>query len=286
MTARTRSKRAAKPERRKRAPVPKERRCNELGGKEWLQYSLSVWSDLRRSAEEQRLKHPAMFPVALVERLLRAYLRPDARVVLDPFLGSGSTLVAACQAGRDGIGFELSTDYVQLAEKRLTAACDENPSGSFEIRQGDARTLVGQLSPGSIDLCVTSPPYWNILNQKRTADAKDQRHYGNHAGDLGTLASYSEFVTALGEIFAGVLVALKPGAYCCINVMDLRKQATFFPLHADLARELSARGYIFDDLIVWHRGAEYNNLRPLGYPYTFRINKVHEYIVILRKPLT
>ena len=45
------------------------------------------------------------------------------------------------------------------------------------------------------------------------------------------------------------------------------------------------RGFIFDDLVIWNRGQEYNNLRPLGYPYTFRINKIHEFIVILRKPL-
>src|SRR5204862_4547290 len=125
---------------------------------------------------------------------------------------------------------------------------------------------------------------WHILNQQRTADAKAKRHYGNLAGDLGTVASYPEFVRELGSIFAGVLTALRSGCYCCINVMDLRKKDCFYPLHADLARELVDRGFIFDDLVIWNRGAEYNNLRPLGYPYTFRINKVHEYVVILRKP--
>jgi len=97
--------------------------------------------------------------------------------------------------------------------------------------------------------------------------------------------SYEAFVRQLGDVFAEVFTALKPGAYCCVNVMDLRKQARFYPLHSDLARELETRGFIFDDLVVWNRGQEYNNLRPLGYPYTFRINKIHEFIVILRKPI-
>jgi DNA modification methylase len=269
---------------RPRRRVAAEKRCNSLDGTKWLQFSISVWSDIRKSTEELRLKHPAMFPVALVDRLMQTFLRPDGRVVLDPFMGSGSTLVGAREAGKHGIGFELSPEYIELARRRLERTSFDGKSGSFEIRQGDARQLVETLAADSVDLCVTSPPYWNILNQDRTADSKATRHYGNLRGDLGTIASYDEFLDLLGDIFVGVLRALRPGAYCCVNVMDLRKQDRFFPLHSDLARELAVRGFVFDDLIIWNRGQEYNNLRPLGYPYTFRINKVHEYVVILRKP--
>lgn len=268
----------------RRRPVPPEKRCNQLDGATWLRHSLSVWSDIRKSADELRLGHPALFPAALVERLMQAFLRPDADVVLDPFMGSGSTLVAARAAGKHGIGFDLSPEFIELAQRRLQRQEPPANGGSFDIRQGDARSLVAKLAPASVDLCITSPPYWNILNQSRTADYKQKRHYGNLAGDLGTVASYEEFVRELGEVFAGVLRALKPGCYCCVNVMDLRKQSRFFPLHSDLAGELVERGFIYDDLIVWHRGQEYNNLRPLGYPYRFRINKIHEYVVICRKP--
>jgi hypothetical protein len=73
-----------------------------------------------------------------------------------------------------------------------------------------------------------------------------------------------------------------------VNVMDLRKQSQFYPLHSDLAARLSEAGrerrFIYDDLIVWDRRADYNNLRPLGYPAVFRINKVHEFLLIFRKP--
>ncbi len=65
--------------------------------------------------------------------------------------------------------------------------------------------------------------------------------------------------------------------------MDIRKKSNFFPLHMDLAIELKQRGYIFDDIIIWDRQSDYNNMRPLGYPYKFRINKVHEYILIFAK---
>src|SRR5262249_35722157 len=98
-------------------PRKTPRRANRLDGKRWLQNSISVWSDIRKTAEETRLKHPAMFPVHLVERLIETFLPPEGRVVLDPFSGSGSTLVAAARMGKQGIGLELSPEYVQLSRR-------------------------------------------------------------------------------------------------------------------------------------------------------------------------
>lgn len=256
-------------------------RCNSLDGRQWLQNSISVWSDVGRTADERKLKHPAMFPGGLVERLIQSFLRPDGRIVLDPFSGSGSTVVAAERLGLQGIGLELSAEYVSMSQQRLR---EINAQPRSTIHQAPAARLTELVASESVDLCITSPPYWNILNQKRTADYKSVRHYGNLEDDLGTIEDYSTFLSALTAVFQDVLTVLKPGAYCCVVVMDLRKKDRFFPFHSDLARELNEAGYIFDDLIIWNRQSEYNNLRPLGYPAVFRINKVHEFIVILRKP--
>lgn len=68
--------------------------------------------------------------------------------------------------------------------------------------------------------------------------------------------------------------------------MDLRKKDRFYPFHADLSARLVETGFILDDTIIWDRGHEYNNLRPLGYPSVFRVNKVHEFILIFRRPDT
>ena len=139
-------------------------------------------------------------------------------------------------------------------------------------------------NPTQSTVCITSPPYWNILNQRRTADGKDTRHYGNLPNDLGTIDSYVLFLDAMERVFRDVFRALKPGAYCCVVVMDLRKKDQFFPFHHDIAVRLQNVGFKYDDLIIWNRGAEYNNLRPLGFPSVFRVNKVHEFIVLGQKP--
>jgi len=77
---------------------------------------------------------------------------------------------------------------------------------------------------------------------------------------------------------------MKPRAYCIVVVMDLRKKNKFYPFHSDVARFMEEIGFTYDDLIIWDRRHEYNNLRPLGYPAVFRINKVHEYLLIFQKP--
>lgn len=257
-------------------------RCNSLDGKQWLRNSISVWSDLRKSAEEAKLKHPAQFPTQLVERLIESFLPSGAQTVLDPFCGSGSTLVAAQRMGKHGVGCELSREYVALARQRLSAA--ECPGPPAVVHAASAVELARLVEPASVDLCITSPPYWNILNRKRTADYKAVRHYGNHAGDLGTIVEYDDYLAALADVFKQVLVSLKPGAHACIVVMDLRVGSRFYPLHSDLAARLQQIGYDYDDLVIWNRQAEYNFLRPLGYPAVFRINKVHEFILLMQKP--
>jgi len=261
------------------------RRANDLDGKEWTSLSISVWRDIRKTSDELHLDHPAMFPIMLVKRVIRCFTTYSERMILDPFMGSGSTLIGACSLGGTGIGFEIYPDYIELAEQRLSI-CAQNKavSGSYVIYPYDARKLGDYVKPGTIDLCFTSPPYWNILTRRRTADYKEIRHYGDSGNDLGRISSYTDFLHALGEIFWHVLEALKPGKYCVINVMDLRKGSRFYPFHSDLARELEKVGYTFDDLIIWDRSHEYNNLRPLGYPAVFRINKVHEYLLIFQKP--
>lgn len=262
-------------------------RANDLGGREWTRNSISVWSDLRKDAEETGLAHPAVFPKALVRRCLDCFTTRQQRVVLDPFAGSGSTLLAAWMAGKCGIGFEINPDYVALAQRRqqtLAQMLPVEPGGEMRLFLEDARHLQQYVAPQSVDICITSPPYWNILTQKRSADDKPIRHYGYHKADLGRVKEYGAFLNELQRVFNAVLVVLKAGSYCLVNVMDLRKGAVFYPFHADLARALQDVGFLWDDVIIWDRHAEYNHLRPLGYPSVFRINKTHEYILILKKP--
>lgn len=263
-----------------------KRRANDLDGKTWTKYSISIWSDIRKSAEEIQLGHPAMFPLQLAQRLIECFTTSEDTVIFDPFAGIGTTVIAADRMNKTGIGIEISAKFVETARKRLgqRGLFTTRPATSV-IHCDDAYNLLSCVGPSSVDMVITSPPYWDILIQKRTADYKAIRHYGDAQHDLGKIVDYDEFLDALADVFRLVFKALKPNKYCAVVVMDLRKKDKFYPFHSDLAQRLSEQvGFIFDDMIIWDRRHEYNNMRPLGYPHVFRINKAHEFILIFKKP--
>lgn len=269
---------------RKKAQVVQRapsRRANDLDGATWTRYSISVWNDIRKSAEELALDHPAIFPVMLAERLIQCFTTSEEKVILDPMAGVGSTIIAAKRLGKIGIGVELSEEYVRVAWERLEKT--DGP-GEGAVYVGDANRLLNFVDPGTVDFGVTSPPYWDILTQERTADGKPVQNYVDREGNLGAIADYGEFLRALQQVYDLVYQTLKAGAYFCVVVMDVRKGDRLYPLHSDLARAMQEIGFLYDDLIIWDRRQEYNNLRPLGYPSVFRINRIHEYILIFRRP--
>lgn len=267
-------------------------RANDLNGADWTKYSISVWSDIKKTRDEMNLNHPAMFPEMLTDRLIRCFTKSEQKNILDPFMGSGSTMISAHKFKKQGIGFEISDKFVKLFLSRYKRQSELNFDDTDmlyfpRIYQHDARVLSKYLDKESIDLCITSPPYWDILDQKRTADGKAIRNYGDDLEDLGKIKDYDVFLSELGKVWLETYKVLKNGAYMIINVMDLRKKDKFFPLHIHVMQQcikIGSPSFILDDIIIWNRQGEYNNLRPLGYPYKFRINKIHEYLLIFQKP--
>lgn len=252
------------------------KRCNDLTGKEWLQHSFSIWRDLSKTKEEKNLRHPASYPISLCEKIIRTFARSHCKI-LDPFSGTGTTLAAANNLDCEAVGIDLSEDFCQIARERIPV------NNKIEIINGDSFNVLKKIPNDSFDVCITSPPYWDILNMKRSADMKDTVNYSNKSNDVGNISNYQEFINTLAKLFAEVYRTLKSNSYCIINVMDIRKKNKFYPLHSDLATALKEIGFIYDDLIIWDRQIDYNNMRPLGYPYKFRINKVHEYLLIFIK---
>ena len=83
------------------------------------QWWRSIWTDIRGAST--RGGHPAPFPPALAERLIRMFSFAGD-TILDPFLGAGSTTVAAITAGRNSCGVEIDPDYTELARTNIEAA--------------------------------------------------------------------------------------------------------------------------------------------------------------------
>ncbi len=86
---------------------------------EFLEFTKSVWMFSAESAK--RVGHPAPFPLELPYRLIQLYTM-EGDIVLDPFIGSGQTAIAALKIKRHFVGFEVDRDYAALAEKRINKA--------------------------------------------------------------------------------------------------------------------------------------------------------------------
>ena len=95
------------------------KRENTISKDEFLEFTKSVWTFPAESAS--KIGHPAPFPLELPYRLIQLYSFKDD-VVLDPFMGSGQTAIAALKSGRHYIGYELNPEYVALANTRIIKA--------------------------------------------------------------------------------------------------------------------------------------------------------------------
>jgi DNA modification methylase len=116
---------------------------NEIDADEFMAATLDVWDIPPESA--RRVQHPAPFPVELPERLIHLYTyRND--LVLDPFMGSGSSLVAAAKLGRRYAGYDLDPSYVEIARERVARALEPaivpEPSG-VKTRPRRSTKIVG-----------------------------------------------------------------------------------------------------------------------------------------------
>ena len=94
----------------------KEFRENTIEKAEFLEWTKSVWTFPAVSARQ--IGHPAPFPVELPHRLIQLYTFKND-VILDPFAGSGSTCLAAVKDKRNYVGYDINSEYVNLAERRI-----------------------------------------------------------------------------------------------------------------------------------------------------------------------
>lgn len=134
-------------DRAKSAPERREERhphAVTISVDEFLDSTLDVWNIPAESAT--RVGHPAPFPVALPERLIHLYTYKD-ELVLDPFMGAGSTAVAAYNTSRHYVGFDTEPEYVELAERRVEEVRRKGPA----VRRGVLDVEIPPLSPGATD---------------------------------------------------------------------------------------------------------------------------------------
>lgn len=262
---------------------------NDLTNTEWMVETKSVWFSRPPQRDKLKAQHPATFAESDIIRLIRFFTKPGGKV-LDPFVGSGSTLIACAQSGRCGTGIELVDHWADVARRRVAAEIPPVEAGQAQqtVLAGDAREVLPELADGSFDFAVTSPPYWMILRKDWDHKVKAERkakglktRYSDEPSDLGNLGSYDEFLDELGKVFAECGRVLKKRRYMCVVVSDFRHKSKFVAYHADISRVIESVGFSLEGITVLVQDSK--NLYPYGIPHAFVSNVHHQYILVFRR---
>ena len=267
-----------------------------ITAKEWMKSQIGVWQFYYESRDIRDKKlHPATYPIALAKKCISLFTH-EGELVLDPFLGSGSTLVAAQDLNRNAVGFDLKPEYVELSDDRLAS-----PHLGLNTDQiaccDDARSIPEYLEPATVRLIVTSPPYANLLNRPRlnksrrgNLRANDQylkvEQYSQDQRDLGTL-DLEGYQREMGQIFRGLLPLLKEKGHCVIDVPDMWWENQRVTLHIAVVEALRQVGYELRNIIIWDRTNIVNRVGIFGWPSNYiTMGTTFEYLLDFWKPVS
>ncbi|MGC9316656.1 MAG: DNA methyltransferase [Armatimonadota bacterium] len=275
---------------------------NDLNGREWIKATKSwLVCDSRRYHQNRDTElHPARYPEELVAQFLHFFTKSGGWV-LDPLCGSGATLVAALEEGRNAVGVEISPCYVEMTQRRLAGLSGDGVDA--RVIEADARTLADEETwagqdglPRSqdglpqFDFIMTSPPYWRMLRtsrggvhstHKQRADEGLDTDYGDVEGNLGLIEDYERFVDEVGGVFDACAKLLRPEKYLVVVAQNVRVPEGYVrPLAWDLARRIS-RSLSFQGERIWCQDSK--QLGIWGYPTTFVPNYHHHYCLIFRR---
>lgn len=285
------NKRPRKPKELENQPGKYDERntLNDLDGRSWLLLSKSFWTSESSPEDKAAYKHPAPFMIKDIEKLISLFTK-RGMTVLDPFVGSGTTLIAAANLGRKGIGMDLNEDYHQLYLRRIT---DEDRYNDCEYMVGDSLALMDNI--GEVDYIVTSPPYHNILRNDskgtRNNSGKNYRmsardgveYYSEFKNDLGNYDEYDDFIKALKEIMLKAYNCLRNKKYATIIISDFTVNKKEVCVQADIVKLMQEIGFHFVGTTVLMQTVK--PLYPFGYPFAYKINHHHQNIISFRKEL-
>lgn len=274
----------------------KDNHINCLSAKDWVRNQVAVW-ELNYEKRDIRDKeiHPAVFPISLPKRCIELFTH-KGELVIDPFVGIGTSLIAAQDLERNAVGFDLNEKYIDFTDKRLAQSkiCFSVDTKQLAVCD-DAINISKYLNENTVSLAVTSPPYANMLNHRRLnksyrADLRINKHYNkiqqysNNPRDLGTMKP-KEYSKALAEIYKGILPLLKPKAHCIININDLWENNHRYPTHSYVIEDMEKVGYELRNIIIWDKRKSVNQIGIYGWPSNYiTLSITFEYILDFWKP--
>jgi DNA modification methylase len=259
-------------------------KINDLNLNRWKEYDDLITDSLwivgkRDQSGAHKADYWGNFIPQIPNQFLRRYTK-KGEWVLDPFVGSGTTLIECKRLGRNGLGIELNKQVAEMTKSNV--AREKNPykvktkiinddSCSFNYKE-----QFKKLSIGSVQFLLMHPPYWDIIK------------FSNKKSDLSNANSVDDFLKMFGKVARNTFPVLEKGRFCAVVIGDKYSSGEWIPLGFYVMQEMVKTGYKLKSTIVknFDQTTAKRNQKDLwryralaGGFYIFK----HEYIFLFQK---
>ena len=262
----------------------KTSKINDININRWKEYddilTESLWIlDKRDKSGAHNGNYWGNFIPQIPNQFIRRYTK-KGEWVLDPFLGSGTTLIECKRLGRNGIGIELLPEVVEMANTNISL--EQNP-GNVETNvvcadstKFNFKEELSKLGINSVQFLIMHPPYWDIIK------------FSENDNDLSNAKNIDDFLNLFGQVIDNTYDILDKNRYLAVVIGDKYSHGEWIPLGFYTMNEVLKRNYTLKSIIIknFEETKGKRNQKELwryralvGGFYIFK----HEYIFLFRK---
>lgn len=256
---------------------------NDLDMSQWKEYTDiytdSLWMIEKRDNSGAHSGHyHGNFVPQIPYQLLNRYTK-KGDWILDPFMGSGTTLIEAQRLGRNGIGIELQEAVAEEAKSRIDS--EKNDSCQEIVCVGDSRAydlteVMCDAEINKLQFIIYHPPYWDIVK------------FSDNKNDLSNSDSLVSFLHGMGDVIDNTIPHLEKNRYCAIVIGDKYANSEIVPLGFYCMNLFMQRGLKLKAILVKNfeetrsKANQHGIWRYRALASDFYIFK-HEYIMVFKK---
>lgn len=199
--------------------------------------------------------------------------------ILDPFMGSGTSLIEAQRMGRNSIGIELQPSVAEEARSRIDTECTSDCQARVVVGDSssiDMKNILDSAGIKKLQFVIMHPPYWDIIK------------FSDNPKDLSNTGTLDEFLYSFGNVIDNTTEYLEKNRYCAVVIGDKYANSQVVPLGFNCMNLFTEKGFLLKAILVKNFGETKGKASQQGiWRYRalasdFYIFK-HEYIFIFKK---
>lgn len=245
---------------------------DKLQPEDFVQEKTTVWDfPVRGAWATHKPDYRGNFAPQIPRNVILNY-SDEGEFVVDPMVGSGTTLIEARLLNRNAIGYDVNQNAINISNERIRF--DVKGSTKQVAKLGNAQNL--PLKDNSVDLIVAHPPYANIVKYSD----------GKNPDDLSSISSIPKFLNALEIVIKEMYRVLKPGCFCAILIGDTRKGQHYIPLSHFVLQRCLRLGFALKEEVIKTQHNTTHAPRWSASAKHFKFYLImHEHLFIFRKPV-